>query len=58
MHYKSDLSRTEWTVLRSVDQASLWKQIITEVFGKFGKKRSGTLHLFLNEKSRRGNNNW
>ena len=40
-----DLSRTECTVLSSVDQASLWKQIMTEVEGRSLMKRSGALHL-------------
>jgi hypothetical protein len=30
-----DLSSTECTVLRSTDHASLWKQMITDVAGRF-----------------------
>ena len=30
-----DLSRTEWTVRSKIDQASLWKQMITLVEGSF-----------------------
>ena len=30
-----DLSRTEWTVRSKMDQASLWKQMITLVEGSF-----------------------
>ena len=42
-----DRSMTEWTVRNRVDQASLWKQIITLVVGSSDKKRSGALHLKL-----------
>ena len=45
MRCRGDRSMTEWTVLSRVDQASLWKQMITLVFGRFFMKRSGALHL-------------
>ena len=40
-----DLSIIEWTVLSSMDQASLWKQTITLVEGKLLACRPGALHL-------------
>ena len=43
------LSMTECTVLNSVDQASLWKHMITDVAGRFEPNRPGSLHLSDNE---------
>lgn len=40
-----DRSITEWTVRSKMDQASLWKQIMTDVDGRSDKKRFGALHL-------------
>ena len=39
---------TEWTVLSSTDQASLWKQMMTLVDGRLSKYRPGSLHLKFN----------
>lgn len=38
-------SRTECTVLKRTDQASLWKQMMTSVTGRLVRKRPGSLHL-------------
>lgn len=43
--WSGDRSRTECTVLRRTDQASLWKQMITEVEGSAVRNRLGALHL-------------
>ena len=43
--WSGERSRTECTVLRSTDQASLWKQMITEVEGNSVRNRFGALHL-------------
>ena len=40
---------TECTVLNSVDQASLWKQMMTDVAGRCEPNRPGSLHLSENE---------
>lgn len=43
--FAGDLSRTEWTVLSRTDQASLWKQMITDVLGRSSENLSLFLHL-------------
>ena len=40
-----DLSITECTVRSRMDQASLWKQMMTLVEGRFFPYRLGALHL-------------
>ena len=40
-----DLSSTEWTVRNRMDHASLWKQMMTLVEGRFFPYRLGALHL-------------
>ncbi len=40
-----DRSMTECTVRSRIDQASLWKQMITLVVGRFVRNRPGALHL-------------
>lgn len=37
MSSDGDLSNTEWTVLRSTDHASLWKQMMTAVGGRLSR---------------------
>ena len=39
------LSMTECTVRNRIDQASLWKHMMTEVVGRSPRKRPGALHL-------------
>ncbi|MPD06543.1 hypothetical protein E2C01_102358 [Portunus trituberculatus] len=44
-YWGGERSRIECTVRRRTDHASLWKQTITEVSGKFSKNLPGALHL-------------